>query len=387
MTARRMGALRIGPVLVALALMVGVVAGLSAPAEARTASVAKLRVGWGVNGPVYAVAVKGNTLYVGGSFSAAIGRNGTKLARHNLAAFSLSTGRPLRGWVANTDGAVHALVVARGAVWVGGKFESVNGTARERVAKLSTRSGAVRTGFQLDVNNTVRALAVTKTGVYAGGDFTAAGSITSSHLVAARVDTGAVLTRFTARANRTVWALAARPNGRTLYVGGAFTKLDGKRRVALGALNAATGAVRGVVFRQSSGPVLSIDLSGNGRRVAAAVGGRPRAAAGNSIAAWNTATGVRAWRVRLSGDGQAVDIFGNTVYGGFHGGFHANHKLKLIAINLRTGTVRRAFQPRFNDFWGVRAIAVNRRGVAVGGEFTKVDKVKARRVAVFRGRW
>lgn len=378
-------------VLQAAMVLAVVTAAVAAPpgiAEAQRTGLVRVRPGWGVNGQVYAVAVLGDTLFVGGEFTAAVSRTGATLPRDNLAAFSLRTGRPLRGWVANTSGAVRALTAARGAVWVGGKFDSVNGRQRLHLAKVAAANGQVSSAFRLDTNGTVRTIAVTKTRLYAGGDFTAADEASAPHLLAAGPATGQIATAFHGSADGTVWSLAARPREGALYVGGLFASLSGSPRSSLGAVDLVSGAARHTVFRRSSGPVLGLDVSGDGARVVAAVGGAPRAAAGNSIAAWNARTGHRAWRVRVRGDGQAVSVLRGTVYAGFHGGYATNRALRLLAIDLRTGTVHARFEPRFNHYWGVRAVAATRNGIAVGGDFTRVARTPSDGVAVFAApRW
>lgn len=368
---------------IALALVTAVVAAPSGAAEAQRASLARVRAGWGVDGQVYAVAVLGRTLFVGGEFTAAVSSTGARLPRHNLAAFSLSTGRPLRGWVANTSDTVRALDAARGAVWVGGKFDSVNGRPRMHLAKVSAADGRVSRAFRLDTNGTVRAIAVTKSRLYAGGDFTVADETSAPHLLAAGPGTGEIATAFRGSADGTVWSLAARPREGALYVGGLFATLSGAPRSSLGAVDLATGATRHTVFHRSSGPVLGLDVSGDGARVVAAVGGAPADATGNSIAAWSARTGHRAWRVRLHGDGQAVSILRRTVYAGFHGGFAKSRALRLLAIDVRTGRVHVRFEPRFNGDWGVRSVAATRNGIAVGGDFSEVAGTPRDGVAVF----
>ena len=378
-----MGALTMLRVLILLMLVAGLIADPFTSAEASTAGPPRLASSWGVNGPVYAVAVLGGTVFVGGDFTAATSATGATLPRHNLAAFSLRTGQPLRTWVANTSDAVHALATADGSVWVGGKFASVNGIRRSHLAEVSAVDGQVG-AFRLDVNQTVRALAVADGRLYAGGDFTLAAGAKAPHLLAAQADTGRRLRSFRGAANGTVWSLAVGPQRQVLYVGGLFSRLSHRPRASIGAMDADTGAIRRPVFRQSSGPILGLDVSRNGTHVIAAVGGSPERPAGNSIASWNARTGARTWRVRLRGDGQAVDVLGRTVYAGFHHGYRNDTRARLLAIDVATGRVHPRFRPSFNEYFGVRSIAATRQGIAVGGEFTTVNGTVHDGLAVFR---
>ena len=83
---------------------------------------------------VFALAVSGTTLYVGGRID---GVNGA--TRHDLAAFDTSTG-DVTSWnpqitSASAHGAVFALAVSGSTVYAGGGFDTVNGsTARNKTA-------------------------------------------------------------------------------------------------------------------------------------------------------------------------------------------------------------------------------------------------------------
>src|SRR5690606_33510724 len=83
---------------------------------------------------VYALALDGARLYVGGNFSNIGGRE-----RARIAAVSTTDGAAIAGWSATVSGEVRALVVSGLRVYVGGQFTTVNGELRFRVAALTTR--------------------------------------------------------------------------------------------------------------------------------------------------------------------------------------------------------------------------------------------------------
>lgn len=374
---------------VVTALISAVSSVLQAPAgepSARVASSVAAPWAWGVDGPVHATAVAGDMLVVGGDFSHVVGR-GVAIPRHNLAAFSLRTGRPLAGWRADTDGKVLALEASAKSVWVGGAFTAIGSSLRAHTAKISLADGSVDPSFVLDTNGTVRALARSGRRLYAGGDFLVAQGMARHRVVASDARTGAVDDTFTAAAGGTVRALGL--HRRRLYIGGRFSTLDGASRPGIGSVDAVTGGLVGPVLRFPGVPagipgvVNAIDVTDDGRRVVAGIGGSPSDGVGNQAVAWRTASGRPAWRVRLGGDGQAVRISQGTAYLGFHGSYRRDDSVHLLAVNSRTGRVSRRFRPAFTGSWGVLALAVSRRWLVAGGQFTTVDLKQREGIVIF----
>jgi hypothetical protein len=93
-----------------------------------------------VSSGVLSMAYFGGNLYVGGDFGS-IGSTSPALAVGNAAAFN-STNGAYTGWHAATDGPVSAVAVDANSVWVGGKFTTAAGVAHDDLAKLSRSSGA-----------------------------------------------------------------------------------------------------------------------------------------------------------------------------------------------------------------------------------------------------
>ena len=88
-----------------------------------------------VDGPVRALALVGDTLYLGGTFGSVNGSLAAlKRDRRNLAAVDPTTGLA-RGWDPDADSTVRALAVAGDTVFAGGEFGMVNrSTPRQRLA-------------------------------------------------------------------------------------------------------------------------------------------------------------------------------------------------------------------------------------------------------------
>src|SRR3954447_24343352 len=169
-----MWGLRRGPRFFVMVVLALACVGLTAPSASASVWFDDTPVqGWGVNGRVYATAIAGDTVIVGGAFTAAVSPTGATVARKNLAAFSMSAGELLTGWKADAGSTVRALVTDGTSVWVGGNFAKVGGKVANRIAKVSVATGAVDTSFSLaaSLDNTVRALALKGTDLYAGGLF------------------------------------------------------------------------------------------------------------------------------------------------------------------------------------------------------------------------
>jgi len=86
--------------------------------------------------------------------------------------------------------------------------------------------------------------------LYVGGSFTSvtaaagtspAGTFTRNHILAFNAATGSISTSFVPNVNSDVWAIVA--SGTSLYIGGAFTSVNGVARRGLAKVNATTGAV------------------------------------------------------------------------------------------------------------------------------------------------
>jgi trimeric autotransporter adhesin len=187
--------------------------------------------GNGVGGGVYALAVLGNDLYAGGDFTevnvgAPIAAN--RIARWDGLAWSAVGGGGGNG----VDGGVYALAVLGNDLYVGGDFIEANvgePVTVNRVARWSgTHWSGLGSGVGVGMNDGVFALAALGNDLYAGGEFTESNlgeSIVTNHV--ARWD-GSTWTALGSGGGIGVsgGVSAIAVQGSALFVGGAFNEAN-----------------------------------------------------------------------------------------------------------------------------------------------------------------
>lgn len=180
------------------------------------------------NGPVRALVVQGNRLYIGGEFDYVSG-----ITRQRLAAIDLATDQ-VDPWTPGPDNNVYVLAVHGNRLYAGGFFTSVDGQPRHRVASFELPSLAL-TGWDPLLGNffDTHALAFHDNLAFVGMSSGLAIVDTASSLImpfTPQIDYGAV-------------TCLAEHNG-TLYLGGAFTQVNGVARNHVAALDATNGQLR-----------------------------------------------------------------------------------------------------------------------------------------------
>lgn len=236
---------------------------------------------------VNALGLSNGVVYVGGVFELvnAVVIPGTGLrgeGRRNLAAVDATTG-VATPWNPNVfDGEVMALAIAGSLVYAGGSFDQVGlvgqDTIRLNLAAFDAGSG-VATPWNPSVRgingDIVQALRVADDLMYVGGRFTEVGGQARDNLAALDRVAG-LATGFTIPTNDTVFTLF--DDGRRLYVGGLFTTIAGQPRGRLAAIDKTTGVLASW-NPNANGPVRSIVVSGGKVFVGGeftTIGGQPR---------------------------------------------------------------------------------------------------------------
>ncbi|MEU4238658.1 hypothetical protein [Actinoplanes sp. NPDC026619] len=368
---------------------VGGVAALVACAVAQPAVAAvgqTVRATPSFNGSVYAIAYRGNTVYVGGSFTST-SVNGRTVARERLAAFDASTGA-LRDWAPRADDTVRALAVSDSSVFAAGEFGQISGRSRDAVAKIDAGTGAV-SSFRHSVDGSPRALAVGNGRLYLAGTISGVDGEDRSRLAAFSLDDGELDDDWTPSADDTVYSLAYRNS--KVYLGGAFHKAgDVRSTLRLAAVDATSGDVDESFRPSAPAVVYSIATDANG--VYAAMGGP-----GGRAAAF-TSTGSTRWSQVFDGDAQAIAVLDGTAYVGGHFDRACTSSSVGAHGTCREGSVSRVklaavrgdgslsdWAPQANGIAGVRTIGVDREHgtVAVGGDFTTIGGRSQKRFASF----
>jgi hypothetical protein len=191
---------------------------------------------------IEAMILEGNTIYVGGAFVTM----GPEL-RTGLAALDATTGAVLP-WQADVSGWVEGLALSGGKLYVAGVFDTIAGEPRISLAAVDVVSGALAPWNPSAVRapdasyGPPRMYAITTVDhdVYVGGEFSRLGGRPRTNLAAVDDSVGEA-TSWNPRADAIVWSLSA--SGSTLYVGGKFRTIGGLPTARLAEISFATKPV------------------------------------------------------------------------------------------------------------------------------------------------
>ncbi len=186
-------------------------------------------------GAIYSLWLDGETLYAGGDFARV-----ADVDHKAVVALDITSAAP-RDWAPQVEGVVRTLALykERETLYIGGTFTAVNSDSRLNLAALDT-TDALATTWNPQADGTVRGLVLARdrASVYAGGDFTQAGGAARSRLVALDIADASALAAWAHGTDATVFFMQLAADGRVLYSGGAFARLDDAPRPGLAALDA-----------------------------------------------------------------------------------------------------------------------------------------------------
>jgi len=381
-------------------VLLGVSVAMLAMASVADAAVvgSKPIASWQANGTVRVEKIVGNTVYIGGSFTAMLPAGSTgagAVTRNGAAAMNLDTGA-LLNWNPNvTGGAVYAIDTSGSNVYLGGAFSTVGGATHRRIVEVNNSTGAVVTGFKTPTPNAaVRGLDVNGSQIYIGGSFTSMGGVSHPYAVRANASTGALDTTWAPQVDNEVRAFAVDSGNTRVVLGGFFRTLNGASFVGVGAVNTTTGATVPWAYHtadlQTFRPFQILRFTQDGNTLFGAATGN-----GGSMIAWNIGDGTLKYQEGTNGNVVDMAVLDGIVYFGGHfsgwcGQVPGNNfctvqaaRNKLVAVDEGTGALL-SWHPSANTTLGVEALAAGDLSVTVGGEFTKIGGVAQMHHAQFR---
>ncbi|WP_051476654.1 PKD domain-containing protein [Arthrobacter sp. Br18] len=208
------------------------------------------------------------------------------------------------------DGVVWQQVIVGNTVYVAGNFTTARpagaaaGTStvkRSNILAYDITTGALIQSFAPSLNGQARSIAASPDGsrIYVGGAFTSVNGTTASRIAALNPTTGALITSFKPTPNSRVDAIVATADA--VYLGGWFSAVGSTSRPRLAAVDAGTGSLLSWSPKAAGGDVWAMVLSPDRTKIV--VGGSFTTLNGSSnpgygLAAVDTTTGaLRPWAV------------------------------------------------------------------------------------------
>jgi trimeric autotransporter adhesin len=257
-----------------------------------------------------------------------------------------------------------------------------------KLIRVDTATGVTSSAFSAELHGYVVALAISPDGstLYVGGVFNEVNGHTAHYLAALNTSDGSLKTGFSPTVSGEkcgilfgypIDSLTVSHDGTILYIGGAFTELDGQLIAHLAAVHTADGSLDGAFAPNlpssttTCEDVFATVLNPPGNLLY--VGGTYL----GGVHAYDAATGTRSTTFGAPGDtpALALSLDGSTLYlgGEDHG-----------AVNAATGEAVTAFNPAMPLRTGMDALAFGPDGaLAVGGYFTDIDRVPVGGFAIF----
>jgi hypothetical protein len=325
---------------------------------------------YGPNGTVYAIAVKGNTAYLGGNF--------TKLAFPTgpTALIDSATGQTVRNF-ARSDGknAVFNAVESdgTGGWFIGGNFQGFGGAAIKHLVHIKS-DYTVDTSWNLKLNSFVYSLARVGDTLFAGGYFDSSAGLPRSKVLAVQISTRKLLPWNPIISGNTVTALMVTDN--TVYFGGDFLYVNGIVRYCLASVDRYSAATTGWNPNPTMGNKI-ISGFGKYKRTIYAVGGFTKidTATRYGLAAMNDSSGI-AFPWNPSGNFafpaggyilQTIVVKGAKIYvGGRFSSYNGTTRNNALALDTLGNLL--PWNPNLND--QVYTMTADGSSIYLGGIFT-----------------
>lgn len=371
---------------------------------------------WMTNGKLWATATDETRIYLGGQFtqvrSTPLGTPGPRILVGNVGALDVTTGEGVAGFDpmvthASATAFVRAMALSPDGsrLYIGGRFDAVDGVAARNVAAIDTSDGSLDPTFTPTVGslkNQVFSLLLSPDGsmLYVGGKFKKVQGETHVNVAAIHTSDGSVATAWSSSPNDSVRAMDLAVDGQTIFMVGAFSAVDGQTRESIARIATATGALQSwsVPTWQISGPPMtgwSVDATAT-----AVYGGFGRGP--NWFGAYSITTGFEIWRrstagnvqkVLLSEDGTRLFVGGHFGTGSLTQTFSecgsSTRFYGLLMANPSTGTVDCSWvpllEPYGSNYQGIWEIEETDDHLWFAGNFKHVNGVAQANVA--RAAW
>ncbi|MGZ8631474.1 MAG: thrombospondin type 3 repeat-containing protein, partial [Actinomycetota bacterium] len=357
---------------------------------------------WNINGKGLSLARLGNTIYVGGRFSKVISPDATKKhTAQSLTSFDMTTGVWIptftpavtnTGVMASVEVRAIALSPDGSVLYLGGKFDTVNGQPRQNFAAVDATTGALIDGFDVSANAAVNSIVVGPDRVYLGGDFSRMSSKPRKFLAAIGPG-GTVLDAWQPSADNTVRDLTFASDGETIFVGGKYTTMNGQPRNSIARVSAADGSLQPwtIPDGEISEGLMAWDMVATPTRLYVALG-----ASGSWAGAYRLddgTSGTRLWKYSLPGNVQGVALTPNGLFVAGHFGTAVGDRevcggillAGLVLLNPTTGAIDCSWvpqiEPSYRNFTAGWALLSAATQLWVAGFFTSISGVAQEGVA------
>jgi len=183
-----------------------------------------------VDGEVNAMALSGDTLLIGGDFLN-VNTNGQNVARSRLAALNTQANTDnATPWAPAADARVRAMTLAGSTLYIGGDFNNINDSGftrtRKNLAAIDTAANAFNVlGWNPDANASVYSIALTNDALFVGGAFTTVSGTARTRVAALNFTNGAALEWWHLKADDTVKHLGLNGAEDRMIIAGDFRQI------------------------------------------------------------------------------------------------------------------------------------------------------------------
>lgn len=312
----------------------------------------------------------GNFVYIGGKFNKINGPGKRFIARLRKTDASLD-----ESWKLEAEWDVQSIVFNEDKMFVGGWFKSIGGKFRHKVARINNIIGELDTLWNPNVETNmeyayVYAIAVDENAVYFGGDFKYVNGVSCKNIAKVNKSNGKLDSLWQHNPNGNIYAITLK--GGYIYLGGSFTSINGQQIAGLIKMNKTDGSTVSQWNPRPNSAVETIVFDGE----LIYVGGGFSAISGLSrkgLARLDDITGAvdTLFNPIPSSKVTSIAIDESDIYvGGYFytiGGFSRNH---LAKISKSTGLVNPQWNP--NADGNVFTAVANGNDIYIGGNFSNV---------------